>query len=502
MESVSKPDIEKYMEGLPITAGLFCWYLPTDIENRNKMQNIHIRTSVKQILADTITPVSIYLRLRDVFPRSILLESSDYHTSEDSYSFICLQPFASFVVEKGQIKRFWEGDQTHVQEITGEVSVPDELNRFIQSFQVGTADPRIRTNGIFGYSSYDAVRYFEDINIAAKSKESIPEMVYSVYRIIIAINHFQNTLTLLENQTDGYTSQIEYVKSLLYSRNFATYPFHPQSGEKSNLTDKEYMELVTRGKEHCHRGDVFQIVLSRQFRQDFTGDEFNVYRCLRSVNPSPYLFYFDYGSYRIFGSSPEALLQIKDRVAYIHPIAGTFKRTGDDEKDKDLAVELTRDKKENSEHIMLVDLARNDLSRNADNVVVETYREIQFYSHVIHMVSKVSGMLPKDYNAIQVMGDTFPAGTLTGAPKYKAMELIELYENQNRAYYGGGIGYMGFDGNFNHAIVIRSFLSMNNTLFYQAGAGIVADSVEENELNEVNNKLMALKKAIDMAKEI
>jgi anthranilate synthase component 1 len=468
------------------------------------MQKVQIKTSIRQILADTITPVSIYLRLRDVFPRSILLESSDYHASEDSYSFICLQPFASFVVEEGQIKRFWEGDQTHVQKIPDKVTVPEELKLFVQSFQTDTPDSRIKANGIFGYTSYDAVKYFEDINISAEPQGpyAIPDMVYSVYRIIIAINHFQNTLTLIENQTEGYTSQIDYVQSLLFSRSFATYPFHLSDAEQSNLTDKEYMEMVTLGKEHCHRGDVFQIVLSRQFRQGFTGDEFNVYRCLRSINPSPYLFYFDYGSYRIFGSSPEAQLQIINRVAYIHPIAGTFKRTGDDERDKDLAVELTRDKKENSEHIMLVDLARNDLSRNADNVVVETYREIQFYSHVIHMVSKVSGMLPKDYNAIQVMGDTFPAGTLTGAPKYKAMELIEEYENQNRGYYGGGIGYLGFDGNFNHAIMIRSFLSMNNTLLYQAGAGIVADSVEENELNEVNNKLMALKKAIDLAKEI
>jgi anthranilate synthase component 1 len=468
------------------------------------MKKNKIKTSVMQILADTITPVSIYLRMRDVFPQSILLESSDYHTSEDSYSFICLQPFASFVVDKGKITVSGEDDRPDVKEISGNVSVPDELNRFIQSFQVEDPDPRIRTNGIFGYSCYDAVKYFEEIDIAGEPSPvyDIPDMVYSVYRIIIAINHFQNTLTLLENQTEGYTSQIESVQSLLFSRNFAQYPFQPQAGEKSNLTDEQYMELVTRGKEHCHRGDVFQIVLSRQFSQDFTGDEFNVYRCLRSVNPSPYLFYFDYGSYRIFGSSPEALLQIQDRVAYIHPIAGTFRRTGDDEKDKDLAVELTRDKKENSEHIMLVDLARNDLSRNAENVVVETYREIQFYSHVIHMVSKVSGMLPDDYNAIQVLGDTFPAGTLSGAPKYKAMELIDRYENQNRGYYGGGIGYLGFDGNFNHAIMIRSFLSMNNTLFYQAGAGIVADSVETNELKEVNNKLMALKKAIDMAKEI
>ena len=333
-------------------------------------------------------------------------------------------------------------------------------------------------------------------------KYRIPEMVYSVYRIIIAINHFQNTLTILENQTSGYESQIDYIESLLSNRNFATYPFRTDSNEESNMTDNDYMEMVKLGKSHCYRGDVFQIVLSRQFSQEFTGDEFNVYRCLRSINPSPYLFYFDFGNYRIFGSSPEALLQIQDRIAYIHPIAGTFPRSGDDEKDKDMAIKLTRDKKENAEHIMLVDLARNDLSRNADHVTVENYRDIQFYSHVIHMVSKVSGMLPRDYNAVRVMGDTFPAGTLSGAPKYKAMELIDRYENQNRGYYGGGIGYMGFNGEFNHAIMIRSFLSKNNTLYYQAGAGIVAESHEENELKEVNNKLMALKKAIDMAKEI
>ncbi len=468
------------------------------------MKKTNIHTEVRQILADTITPVSIYLRFRDIFPRSVLLESSDYHASEGSYSFICLQPFASFVVEGKQIKRLREGEQPEIQEITPKVSVPDELNRFVRSFRISGKDARIRTNGIFGYSSYDAVRHFEEIDIPGNPRETyaIPDMVYSVYRIIIAINHFQNTLTVLENQTEGYAGQIDYIQSLIYNRNFATYPFAPSAEEKSNLTDGEYMDMVSKGKEHCHRGDVFQIVLSRQFRQDFTGDEFNVYRCLRSINPSPYLFYFDYGSYRIFGSSPEALLQIKDRVAYIHPIAGTFQRTGDDEKDKDLAVELTRDKKENAEHIMLVDLARNDLSRNAGNVVVETYREIQFYSHVIHMVSKVSGMLAEDYNAIRVLADTFPAGTLSGAPKYKAMELIDRYENQNRGYYGGGIGYIGFDGDFNHAIMIRSFLSMNNTLFYQAGAGIVADSVEKKELQEVNNKLMALKRAIDMAKGI
>ncbi len=468
------------------------------------MSKVKITTRTRQILADTITPVSVYLRVRDIFPQSILLESSDYHTSEDSYSFICLQPFASFTVNNGRISLLHASGDTRELEIGEKTSVPGEMNKFFQSFEISQPDPMIRTNGFFGYSAYDSVRYFEDISIAEKPSHEygIPDIVYSVYRIIIAINHFKNTLTILENQTEGYESQIEHVESLLHNRNFASYPFRPGRKEESNMTDAEYMEMVSRGKEHCFRGDVFQIVLSRQFSQGFTGDEFNVYRCLRSINPSPYLFYFDFGSYRIFGSSPEALLQIQDRVAFIHPIAGTFPRSGDDEKDKDTAVRLTRDKKENAEHIMLVDLARNDLSRNADHVTVENFREIQFYSHVIHMVSRVSGMLPEDYNAVRVMGDTFPAGTLSGAPKYKAMELIDRYENQNRGFYGGGIGYLGFNGEFNHAIMIRSFLSKNNTLYYQAGAGIVSESVEENELNEVNNKLMALKKAIDMANEI
>ena len=260
--------------------------------------------------------------------------------------------------------------------------------------------------------------------------------------------------------------------------------------------------MLTRGKEHCFRGDVFQIVLSRQFSQKYKGDEFQLYRALRSVNPSPYLFYFDYGDYRIFGSSPEAELRIKKGRAIINPIAGTFRRTGNDEQDRILAEKLCADPKENAEHVMLVDLARNDLSRNADDVRVDNYREVQYFSHVIHLVSEVSGKLPGDSNMISVLGDSFPAGTLSGAPKHRAMQLIDRYENQRRSYYGGTIGFIGFDNSLNHAIMIRSFLAKSNTLFYQAGAGIVAGSVEENELQEVNNKLAALKKAIEIAKDI
>ncbi len=468
------------------------------------MKQIKLKTKVRHILADTITPVSIYLRLRDIFPYSILLESSDYHGDENSYSFICLNPIASFSVEKGTLRVKYSEEQILEKRILNEVNITEELSRFIKQFHIEDQNINIKANGIFGYTAYDAVKYFENIHLKDSGNEafSIPEIHYSLYRYIIGINHFQNSLFILENYTGGEQSKLDYIESLLYNRTFATYPFVPYEKESSNINDNEYMEMVSKGKYHCHRGDVFQIVLSRQFRQMFTGDEFNVYRCLRSINPSPYLFYFDFGDYKIFGSSPEALLEIKSARAYIHPIAGTFPRTGNDEKDKQLAGELTKDKKENAEHTMLVDLARNDLSRNAKNVNVETFKEIQYYSHVIHMVSKVTGQLPENYNSVKVFADSFPAGTLSGAPKYRAMELIDKYENQNRGYYGGGIGYYDFNGDVNHAIMIRSFLSKNNTLFYQAGAGIVADSVEKKELQEVNNKLMALKKAITMAKDI
>jgi anthranilate synthase component 1 len=359
-------------------------------------------------------------------------------------------------------------------------------------------------NGLFGYTSYDAIRYFENIQLQDRvvKEQKIPQIRYHFYNYIIAINHFQNNLHIIENRINGEPDELDRIETLLNSRNLAIYDFKTVGKERSNITDEEYKSMVTKGKEHCYRGDVFQIVLSRQFSQQFTGDEFNVYRALRSINPSPYLFYFDYGSYKIFGSSPEAQLKIEKGRAYINPIAGTFKRTGDDEQDKLLAQQLSTDLKENAEHVMLVDLARNDLSRHADNVSVERYHEVQFFSHVIHLVSAVSGKLNKGSDVTDMMTATFPAGTLSGAPKFKAMQLIDQYENQNRGYYGGAIGFLDFNERFNHAIMIRTFLSKGNTLFYQAGAGIVAISQEESELQEVNNKLGALKKAIEMAGEI
>ena len=468
------------------------------------MKTYHFKPVIRELLADTVTPVSVYLRLRTLYPKSILLESSDYRGHENAYSFICFNPVSCFTADNGKITIESPGKKIVEKQITTENPLDQMLEDYFNSFRLEPSQIKLPANGLFGYISYDAVTYFENITLSVPKNEDygIPEVRYCFYKYVVAIDHHKNLLYIIENLLDGDTSEIEYIQHLLINLNFSTSAFTHVGEETSNISDEEYRFLVKKGKEHCYRGDVFQIVMSRQFRQDFEGDEFNVYRSLRSINPSPYLFYFDYGPYKIFGSSPEAELRIKNNKAYIHPIAGTFKRTGNDEQDKQLAEELSKDPKENAEHVMLVDLARNDLSRNAKNVVVETYREVQFFSHVIHLVSQVSGDIEESTNLIKVLGETFPAGTLSGAPKHKAMQLIDKYENQNRGYYGGCIGYLGFDRTVNHAIMIRSFLSRNKKLFYQAGAGIVADSKEENELQEVNNKLAALKKAIIMAKNI
>jgi anthranilate synthase component I len=463
-----------------------------------------IKTRSRKLLADIITPVSIYLRIRDIFPNSLLLESSDYHGNENSYSFICMKSLAGFEADKGFVIETYPDGSKITTAITDKQTFNTRFSDFTSSFIQSEEQLEVPVNGLFGYLSYDAVEYFENIELKSGTDypHKIPDIRYHLYKYIIAINHFQNTLQIIENQVNGEAGEIDRIESLLSSRNLAIYSFNTVGEEQQNITDDQYRTMISKGKEHCHIGDVFQVVLSRQFSRQFTGDDFNVYRALRSINPSPYLFYFDYGNYKIFGSSPEAHLKINKGKAYINPIAGTFRRTGDDENDKLLAQKLSTDLKENAEHVMLVDLARNDLSRHAKNVQVESYRQVQFYSHVIHLVSAVSGELKEGATIAEMITATFPAGTLSGAPKYMAMKIIDKYENQRRGYYGGAIGFLDFRGNFNHAIMIRTFLSKANTLYYQAGAGIVAISDEENELQEVNNKLGALRKAIEMAGEI
>ena len=461
-----------------------------------------LKTHYKEILADTITPVSVYLKIRDTFPNSILLESSDYRANDNTFSYICCNPIASIKVQEGQITQSFPDDSVNEISINSETDVVEIIHDFSQKFKAETNGFKFINNGLFGYMSYDAVRFFEDISISKKEGGlEIPDIYYAVYQNIIAINHFKNVAYIFAHCYDS-ENNISEIEQLLNIRNFATYNFRKEGKASSNLNDEEYKEHVALAKKHCKRGDVFQLVLSRRFSQGFKGDEFNVYRALRSINPSPYLFYFDYGNFKIFGSSPEAQLIVKDGKAEIHPIAGTFKRTGNDEEDAELAKKLTEDEKENSEHVMLVDLARNDLSRHGNLVKVENYREVQFFSHVIHLVSKVTGQKKKETATMKVVADTFPAGTLSGAPKHMAMQLIEKYETTNRGYYGGAIGFMDFHGDFNHAIMIRTFLSKNHQLYYQAGAGLVAASEPEKELQETYNKLGALNKALKIAETI
>ncbi len=465
------------------------------------MKTYTLHTNSKKLLADTFTPVSVYLKIRDKFPNSLLLESSDYHANDNSFSFICFNPIANFSIENDIITKQYPDNTIEKTEVQNK-NVIDELEQFSQQFETESESFKFINNGLFGYISYDAIQYFEKINIKKKSLENeIPLIQYAVYKNIIAINHFNNEAYIFCHSYDD-VNNIAEIEQILQNKSFASFSFKKENEVISNLTDEQFKANVALAKKHCLRGDVFQLVLSRRFSQEFKGDEFNVYRALRSVNPSPYLFYFDYGNYKIFGSSPEAQIVIKDNVAEIHPIAGTFKRTGNDEEDAQLAKKLTEDAKENSEHVMLVDLARNDLSRNCNEVKVEKYKEVQFFSHVIHLVSKVTGKLKNPNNFMNLVANTFPAGTLTGAPKVRAMELIEEIEQTNRSFYGGAIGFMDFKGNFNHAIMIRSFLSKNHKLYFQAGAGIVESSTEENETQEVYNKLSALQKALDLAETI
>lgn len=456
------------------------------------------------MLADTITPVNIYLRLRDVYAGSILLESSDYHGNENSLSFICCDPIATFRVFQEEAEIVLPGKAVEKIAINQPGQVPQLLEAFKNTFKADTSvKSRYPHDGLFGYIAYDAIRYFEQIPVQ-KTETDLPDIIYSLFRYVIVVDHFYNELTLFEHAIEGKNqeSTLDQLEQRIFNNRVTTFRFARTREEVSNYSDEEFLKIIEKGKQHCYRGDVFQIVLSRRFTAGFKGDEFNVYRSLRSINPSPYLFYFDYGNFKLFGSSPEAQIQIANDKAHIYPIAGTFRRSGNDQEDALMAEKLSADVKENAEHVMLVDLARNDLSRNASEVHVEVFKEIQYYSHVIHLVSKVTGTLNPEASVIQIAADTFPAGTLSGAPKHKAMTLINEYENVNRSFYGGAIGFIGFDGSFNHAIMIRTFLSRGNELIYQAGAGVVAKSSAESELQEVNNKLEALRKALVLAEKI
>jgi len=466
---------------------------------------MQLTTTGKKILGDIYTPVGIYLRLRDRFRDTILLESTDHHANENSYSFICINAIGGIEVKDNKSLEYkLPGDEAVKKTLDQQLNIPQYLWDFMKHFEVEKpVDPQyLFAQGLYGYTCFDAISFFDHAVASIESTPTIPLIRYRLYQYVIAFNHFKDELIICENKLPGLEGDIQVIESLIRSKDVPVYPFSLIGKERSNMSDENFIDLVNKGIKRCLRGDVFQIVLSRQFSHSFTGDEFNVYRALRSINPSPYLFFFDYGDYKIMGSSPEAQLVIKNGKAIVHPIAGTFKRTGDNAIDQLAAENLLKDTKENAEHVMLVDLARNDLSRVCDEVSVAHYRQVQYYSHVIHLVSEVEGKLRATYNPFEIFAGSFPAGTLSGAPKVKALEIIREYEPTSRSFYGGAIGFVGFDGTFNHAIMIRTFLSKQNQLICQAGAGVVAASNPESELQEVNNKLNALKQAAAFAVQV
>ena len=471
------------------------------------MSTFNYTTTSKTILADLYTPVGVYMRLRDLYPQSALMESSDYHEKDNSRSFIGIEPMASVAIGHGMATITYPDGTTLQHEVNKDYRSDKAIHELIDRIHVEGDDAKLC--GLFGYTSFNAVRYFEDINVKdeTQAKNDAPDLLYILYKVVIVFDHFNNTIKLVSleapsNLPQKGEAQVDVILKAMNKANVKAYDFHPVGDVRSTLTDDEHRENIRQGIKHCLRGDVFQIVLSRRFIQQYEGDDFKLYRALRSINPSPYLFYFDFGGFRIFGSSPETHCRIEGRKAYIDPIAGTTKRTGDAEADRKGAEYLRNDPKENAEHVMLVDLARNDLSRNCHGVKVDFYKDLQYYSHVIHLVSRVSGELDKDADPIKAFIDTFPAGTLSGAPKVRAMQLISEYEPHNRGAYGGCIGYIGLDGSLNQAITIRTFVSRNGELWFQAGGGIVAKSDVEYELQEVNNKLGALRKAIIKAEEL
>ena len=470
------------------------------------METFNFTTTSKTILADLYTPVGVYMRLRDLYPQSALMESSDYHDANNSRSFIGINPIASVAIGHGIVSISFPDGTTERKPLSKDFSSAEAIHALIDRIQVTGDDSSVC--GLFGYTSFNAVRYFEDIDVKdeTQAKNDAPDVLYILYKVVIVFDHHNNTLKIVSlapsNLPQESEAHIDAVIKAMNKANVKAYDFHPVGDVRSTLTDDEHRENIRRGIAHCLRGDVFQIVLSRRFIQQYEGDDFKLYRALRSINPSPYLFYFDFGGFRIFGSSPETHCRIEGRKAYIDPIAGTTKRTGNAEADRQGAEYLRNDPKENAEHVMLVDLARNDLSRNCHGVKVDFYKDLQYYSHVIHLVSRVSGELDNSADPIKAFIDTFPAGTLSGAPKVRAMQLISEYEPHNRGAYGGCIGIIGLDGSLNQAITIRTFVSRNGELWFQAGGGIVAKSDVEYELQEVNNKLGALRKAIETAENI
>ena len=464
----------------------------------------------KELFADIETPVTTYLKLKEQ-SFSFLLESAEGGERWGRYSFIGLNPLITITYQCPQMVIKTVNQQQIYSGVTDPLPF---LRETISQFSLADVPglPRFQ-GGLVGYFAYDVIRCWERIPAKAKKDTSIPEAMFILPQELIIFDHVSHKIKVVnfvyiekkENSEDLYKKAIKQIearlKELSTPLNYKTSPLSLDI-VKSNFTKKEFMEAVKKTKDYILNGDAIQVVLSQRLETEFKGDVFNIYRALRSLNPSPYMFYLNFEDLKLIGASPEILVRLENDLISLRPIAGTRPRGHTEEQDKALEKELLADPKERAEHIMLVDLGRNDVGRVArpGTVKVTELMVVERYSHVMHIVSNIIGKLKQNEDAFSVLKATFPAGTVSGAPKVRAMEIIDELEPTQRGPYAGAVGYFSFSRNMDFCITIRTVIVWKNKLYIQVGAGIVADSIPEREYQETMNKAQAMLKAIEWTK--
>jgi anthranilate synthase component 1 len=467
----------------------------------------------QEFLADTETPVSAYLKLRDG-SYSYLLESADGGMRWGRYSFIGCKPYLSVISRKGEME-IWQEDTHQIRkDVANPLDILRELNTKFKPVTVGDLPPF--QGGLVGYCNYDLVRKWEHLPGIASMDPDLPEAVFTACRRLIIFDHFTHMIKVVafahleedEDPAQIYRKACREIKKTIEQLHGPLPSFHKDdplqlSDLSSNVLREDFEDAVRKAKEYIVAGDAIQVVLSQRFSGEVTGEDFSLYRNLRSVNPSPYMFYLNFGDYKLIGASPEILVRLTDGKIELRPIAGTRPRGATSEEDRALENDLLADPKERAEHIMLVDLGRNDVGKVAapGSVSVPRLMEIERYSHVMHIVSRVEGFLKPEMDCFDLFMSAFPAGTVSGAPKIRAMEIISELEPSPRGPYAGAVGYFGFNGNMDFCITIRTITIMKNQLSIQVGAGIVSDSSPANEYDETLRKAGAMFKAIERVKE-
>ena len=483
---------------------------PSFKEFKKKARHANLIPVYREVRADTETPVSVYLKLKSG-KYSFLLESAEGEEKIGRYSFIGISPTFIFSSFGRQVTILREGRVIRDQ---NEPNPLHALKRFLRRFKIAgdSSLPRF-IGGAVGYLSYDMVRFMEDIPELAVNDLSLPDSVFVITRQVIIFDHLKHTMkivVLVEPHGDiekRYKEAVSLIEKTI-SRIRKSIPIHPRTkgiGRRvnwdSNFTRKEFMKAVEKVKEYIRAGDIVQAVISQRYKADVKIPPFQIYRALRHINPSPFMYYLDFGRTKLIGASPEVMLRREGNTVEVRPIAGTRRRGKTEEEDNLLAKELLADPKERAEHIMLVDLGRNDLGRVSSygSVQVNSLMSIERYSHVMHIVSDVVGKLAKDKDEFDALAACFPAGTVSGAPKIRAMEIIEELEPARRGPYAGAVGYFSFTGNLDTCITIRTIVIKDDQAYIQAGAGIVADSDPAFEYEETKNKARAMMEAVKMA---